>query len=313
MAARDRGMHRLHLDDGRVTLTLVFADVLEALRGLAPRRRRILSRRVRARPQPGNVVAVGDEGSCTTGAARCRRLQPIRPRARARRACRRPASRWRNPPALDASATCWRGASRRAGATRHPASRPASSGPSAARWSSARVSRESAIAERLASRGWRVSILDRDGARPAVRRDSTPGVLQPHLSRDDCILSRFTRAGFLYAHSRRRSMDCRRIARRRVRRAACCRSRMTRAMRCGWPTISRALAYPAEYAQLLSRDAASSRARPPGGSGRLVDSDGRLGAAVCGGARATRRRNASTDADVRRQLSSGSRELASSG
>ena len=85
------------------------------------------------------------------------------------------------------------------------------------------------------------------------------GVIQPHLSRDDCILSRFTRAGFLYAHSRRRALD---VAEPALTRPPCGvlqiaddarhEARMAEALA--------ALAYPAAYAQLLSRDAASARA-----------------------------------------------------
>jgi tRNA 5-methylaminomethyl-2-thiouridine biosynthesis bifunctional protein len=84
-------------------------------------------------------------------------------------------------------------------------------------------------------------------------------VIQSHLSRDDCILSRFTRAGFLYAHSRRRAID---VDEPGLTRPPCGvlqiaddarhEARMADALA--------ALAYPAAYAQLLSRDAASARA-----------------------------------------------------
>ena len=84
----------------------------------------------------------------------------------------------------------------------------------------------------------------------------------PHLSRDDCILSRFTRAGFLYAHSRRSPIDVDQLALTRppcgvlqIADDASHEARMADALA--------AFAYPAEYAQLLSRDAASSRAGRP--------------------------------------------------
>jgi tRNA 5-methylaminomethyl-2-thiouridine biosynthesis bifunctional protein len=84
-------------------------------------------------------------------------------------------------------------------------------------------------------------------------------VIQPHLSRDDCILSRFTRAGFLYAHARRRPIDVDGTALMyppcgvlQIADDARHEARMADALA--------ALAYPADYAQLLSRDAASSRA-----------------------------------------------------
>ena len=61
------GMHRLHFDDDQVTLTLVFDEAIEAARGLEPRRRRLLSGRVRAGPQSGDVVGAAVESA---GAAR---------------------------------------------------------------------------------------------------------------------------------------------------------------------------------------------------------------------------------------------------
>jgi tRNA 5-methylaminomethyl-2-thiouridine biosynthesis bifunctional protein len=119
-----------------------------------------------------------------------------------------------------------------------------------------------AIAERLASRGWRFEILDRNGAAAGGASGMSAGVIQPHLSGDDCILSRFTRAGFLYAHARRRPPDVDELP---LMRAPCGvlqiaddarhEARMADALA--------ALAYPAEYAQLLSRDAASSWAGRP--------------------------------------------------
>jgi tRNA 5-methylaminomethyl-2-thiouridine biosynthesis bifunctional protein len=56
-----------------------------------------------------------------------------------------------------------------------------------------------AAAERLAAHGWRVEVIERH-AQPAVEASGMPaGIVHPHLSPDDCLLSRFTRAGFLYA------------------------------------------------------------------------------------------------------------------
>lgn len=56
-----------------------------------------------------------------------------------------------------------------------------------------------ALAERLASRGWRVSLIDRHAA-PARDASGNPaGVFHPIVWRDDSIASRLTRAGFLYA------------------------------------------------------------------------------------------------------------------
>jgi len=52
-----------------------------------------------------------------------------------------------------------------------------------------------AVAACLARRGWRVSVLDA-GAQPAAGASGAPaGVLAPHVSPDDALLSRLTRAG----------------------------------------------------------------------------------------------------------------------
>jgi tRNA 5-methylaminomethyl-2-thiouridine biosynthesis bifunctional protein len=56
-----------------------------------------------------------------------------------------------------------------------------------------------AVIERLAARGWRITSLERNAA---VARDASgnpAGVFHPMLSRDDGVASRITRAGFLYA------------------------------------------------------------------------------------------------------------------
>jgi tRNA 5-methylaminomethyl-2-thiouridine biosynthesis bifunctional protein len=75
-----------------------------------------------------------------------------------------------------------------------------------------------AITERLASRGWRVTLIDRH-ASPARDASGNPaGVFHPIVWRDDSIAARLTRAGFLYAlhrwsvleqngHDLRRSRD----------------------------------------------------------------------------------------------------------
>lgn len=52
-----------------------------------------------------------------------------------------------------------------------------------------------AVAASLARRGWRVSVLDA-GAQPAAGASGLPaGVMAPHVSPDDALLSRLTRAG----------------------------------------------------------------------------------------------------------------------
>jgi tRNA 5-methylaminomethyl-2-thiouridine biosynthesis bifunctional protein len=65
----------------------------------------------------------------------------------------------------------------------------------------------SALVERLAARGWRVTLLERHAA-PAFEASGNPaGVFHPLISRDDSSASRITRAGFLYALQRWAALD----------------------------------------------------------------------------------------------------------
>jgi tRNA 5-methylaminomethyl-2-thiouridine biosynthesis bifunctional protein len=93
------------------------------------------------------------------------------------------------------------------------------------------------------------------------------GVVQPHLSRDDCILSRFTRSGFFYAHLQRRSMTADAGAMSRapsgVLQIADDSAHLMR-----MSDDIALLGYPPEYAQLVSRDEAGAHAgREVGGGG----------------------------------------------
>ncbi|MEX3823567.1 bifunctional tRNA (5-methylaminomethyl-2-thiouridine)(34)-methyltransferase MnmD/FAD-dependent 5-carboxymethylaminomethyl-2-thiouridine(34) oxidoreductase MnmC [Paraburkholderia sp. BR14262] len=59
-----------------------------------------------------------------------------------------------------------------------------------------------ALVERLAVRGWRVTLVERNAA-PALEASGNPaGVFHPLISRDDSSASRITRGGFLYALQR---------------------------------------------------------------------------------------------------------------
>ncbi|MFX1685113.1 bifunctional tRNA (5-methylaminomethyl-2-thiouridine)(34)-methyltransferase MnmD/FAD-dependent 5-carboxymethylaminomethyl-2-thiouridine(34) oxidoreductase MnmC [Paraburkholderia sp. A1RO-5L] len=65
----------------------------------------------------------------------------------------------------------------------------------------------SALVERLAARGWRVTLIERHAV-PAREASGNPaGVFHPLVSRDDSSASRITRAGFLYALRRWAALD----------------------------------------------------------------------------------------------------------
>jgi tRNA 5-methylaminomethyl-2-thiouridine biosynthesis bifunctional protein len=59
-----------------------------------------------------------------------------------------------------------------------------------------------AISERLARRGWQIDLIERRVLPAAQTPGMVAGVFHPHISRDDCILSRAARNGFLYAVAR---------------------------------------------------------------------------------------------------------------
>ena len=258
------GMHRLHLGGGQITLTLVFADILDALRnlrfgadafyldGFAPDRNpdmwspsamKGLARLARpgatlatytiARSVRDALAAAGFAVEKSAGFGRKRDILTGRF-----------APRW---------------------PVKHPAAH--------AEWPERKALvigaglAGAAMAEHLALRGWQVEVLDGKGAAAGGASGLYAGVVQPHLSRDDCPLSRFTRAGFLYARSRRQSMHgADRTSSRLpcgVLRIADCASHEAR-----MADELAALAYPAQYAQLVSRDAASERA------GRAVSAGG---------------------------------------
>ena len=64
-----------------------------------------------------------------------------------------------------------------------------------------------AVSERLTSRGWIVDLIERCPA-PATEASGIPaGVFHPHVSRDDSLLSRLTRAGSLYSLFRWRALE----------------------------------------------------------------------------------------------------------
>ncbi len=59
-----------------------------------------------------------------------------------------------------------------------------------------------AISERLARRGWHIDLIERRSLPAAQDPGCYAGVFHPHISRDDCTLSRAARNGYLYAVAR---------------------------------------------------------------------------------------------------------------
>ncbi|HUF82810.1 MAG TPA: bifunctional tRNA (5-methylaminomethyl-2-thiouridine)(34)-methyltransferase MnmD/FAD-dependent 5-carboxymethylaminomethyl-2-thiouridine(34) oxidoreductase MnmC [Burkholderiales bacterium] len=193
------GLHRLEFEGGRVTLTLAFADladILPKLRlaadacyldGFAPDRNpamwtpavmKALARLAKpgatlatyttARAVREALSAAGFAPELRPGFGRKRQMLAARyaPRASRRSVVESPSRRERRAIVIGAGL---------AGA---------------------------AVTERLAARGWRIELIERCSA-PAMEASAIPaGVFHPHVSRDDSILSRLTRAGFLYGAAR---------------------------------------------------------------------------------------------------------------
>ena len=120
-----------------------------------------------------------------------------------------------------------------------------------------------AVCERLAARGWGVTLLERQGAPPAGPGRHS-GVFHPVVTRDDSLFARLTRAAFLYSLNHWNSLD------------------NLAWERCGVLQLARddaedaaqhaaigALALPPGYAQHATREAASAHAGVPVAAGGI--------------------------------------------
>ena len=113
-----------------------------------------------------------------------------------------------------------------------------------------------AIAERLAGRGWSVSLVERHAAPAGEASGNLAGIVRPLLSRDDNLASRLNRAGFLHSRRAWAALDSTGFTARRnlhgvlqiARDAA--QEKLMREM---------AAAYPEDYMCFLDRAAASQR------------------------------------------------------
>jgi tRNA 5-methylaminomethyl-2-thiouridine biosynthesis bifunctional protein len=249
------GMHRLHFGEGRITLTLVFADVLDALRdlrlgadafyldGFAPDKNPGMW-------SPAAMKALARLAHPGATAATYTSARAVRDSLSAAGfAVERRAGFGRKREMLSATyAPRWPVTQRAAANTKWPRRSALVVGAGLA---------GSAIAERLASRGWQVDIVDRGATTATGASGLHAGVLQPHLSRDDCILSRFTRAAFFYSSAHRAGVDASMPGRLpsgvlQIADDSRHEARMSDELE--------ALRYPREYVQLLSRDAAAAHA-----------------------------------------------------
>ncbi|PRF36261.1 bifunctional tRNA (5-methylaminomethyl-2-thiouridine)(34)-methyltransferase MnmD/FAD-dependent 5-carboxymethylaminomethyl-2-thiouridine(34) oxidoreductase MnmC [Burkholderia multivorans] len=64
-----------------------------------------------------------------------------------------------------------------------------------------------AVIERLAARGWNVTLIERHERIASEASGNPAGVFHPLMTRDDNVASRLTRAGFLYAVARWRALE----------------------------------------------------------------------------------------------------------
>lgn len=199
------GTHRLHFDAGRVTLTLVFADVAHALPGLclgadafyldgfspqknpdmwAPRILQALARLARpgatlatyttARAVRDGLTQAGFVVTRRAGFGHKRNMLSARfcPHWQPRHA----------PPQIPA----W------------PRRHAIVIGAGIA---------GASVVERLAQRGWSVDLIERNAAPAAEASGMHAGAFHPLLSRDNSILARLTRAGFVYALQRWQALE----------------------------------------------------------------------------------------------------------
>ena len=187
------GMHRLHFDGERVTLTLAFADAAELaprlrlsadaiyLDGFAPR----LNQDMWSPPLLQQLARLARPG---TTFATYTSAGPVRAALEAAGFIVEKCAGFGRKREMLRGSYAPRAAH---AATDAPRSRHAivvGSGIAGA-----------AVGARLARRGWRIDLIE-SRALPDVQAPAKyAGVFHPHVSRDDCILSRVARNGFLYA------------------------------------------------------------------------------------------------------------------
>jgi tRNA 5-methylaminomethyl-2-thiouridine biosynthesis bifunctional protein len=112
-----------------------------------------------------------------------------------------------------------------------------------------------AVAERLAARGWQITVIDALPAAAGGASGIRAGLLHPHLSPDDALLSRLIRHGFLYALSTwKRLSDGHPLSGACDGMAHVAQDLLSEA---GMASTAARLGLPGEYAQFMDRNALS--------------------------------------------------------
>ncbi len=112
----------------------------------------------------------------------------------------------------------------------------------------------SAACERLAARGWHVDLIER---RPALAGDARhSGVFHPHLSADDCLLSRLARNAFLQAVQRWQALEHADLPP-AWNRCGVLQQAADAAGEAAMASIADSFGYPADYVQRMTRSEAS--------------------------------------------------------
>lgn len=221
---RVAGLHRLEFEQGRVVLTLAVGEPGSALQKLWLRADSFYLRLFDTDAKLASIVKAlarlaGDQATL------CAAAHPLLSRALedagficdgdetpgAAYVSARFAPRWRvrrhEPPvalaieALTSSAESLTGATPRSVWASGPILTPASSQPISLRHAIVIGAGLAgcAITERLAARGWRVTLIERHDDLARDASGNPAGVFHPIVWRDDSIAARLTRAGFLYA------------------------------------------------------------------------------------------------------------------
>ncbi len=248
------GAHRIELEGGRVVLTLFFADVAQTARGLRLEADAIYLDGFAPAKNPemwssAVMKALARNAAPGASAATWSAAAPVRGALESAgfRAEKRPGF-----------------AAKREMTVASLEPRAATAGRAQSGWRERRAVvvgaglAGSAACERLCARGWRVELVERN-ARPALEGSGNhAGVFHPVVTRDDNLLARLTRAGFLTALAHWSRLDT---------------AGVLRWDRCGVLQLARheredqaqrtavaTLAYPAEYAQYATREEASAHA-----------------------------------------------------